>query len=159
MRFFASFALSFVAKISNINFNSSIRKTVLVISIRLEVTRKEIVISFNGYPLKIEMSSFEEQKEILGMLERNMITSLWHFTDIGNLPNIKKLNGLRSKEYLEQNEHWGGRDIFPGGDDLSHSLDRNLGNWDKISLNFMHHTPIAYKKKREKHLVFIEIDP
>lgn len=106
----------------------------------------------------IEMSFFEEQKEILGMLERNMIASLWHFTDIRNLPNIKKLDGLRSKEYLEQNKQWGGRDLFPGGDALSHNLDRNLGNWEKISLNFMPHTPIAYKKKREKHLVFIEID-
>ena len=105
------------------------------------------------------MSSFEEQKEILNVLKRNRITSLWHFTDIMNLYYIKRLNGLRSKEYLEQNKYWGRKDLFPGGDTLSHDLDRNLGNWDKISLNFRPHTPISYRKKREKHLVFIEIEP
>lgn len=48
--------------------------------------------------------------------------------------------------------------IVTGGDTLSHSLDRNIGNWDLISLNFTPHTPMAYRKKRQNHLVFIEID-
>ena len=95
--------------------------------------------------------------QILECLRKNGINSLWHFTDIRHLTLIRKLKGLRSKEYLEENEYL--NLINPGGNEISHELDRLLGNWDKISLNFTPHTPMAYYKKREKHLVFIEIEP
>lgn len=94
--------------------------------------------------------------KILKIFEQNNISSLWHFTDIRNLPLIKALNGLRSKEFLENNGYL--RNVICGGDKLSHQLDRDLGNWDKISLNFTPHTPMAYHIKKEKHLIFIEID-
>lgn len=97
-----------------------------------------------------------EAQQILEILKKHNIKSLWHFTDIRHLPLIKKLDGLRSKEFLEKNGYWD--KIYPGGNEDSHRLDRELGNWDKISLNFTPHTPMAYHKKKEKHLVFIEID-
>lgn len=97
-----------------------------------------------------------ERYEILKFLEKNKIHSLWHFTDIRNLPLIYELQGIRSKKYLEENGYLDR--VYCGGNELSHNLDKSLGNWDKISLNFTPHTPMAYRKKREAHLVFLEID-
>lgn len=101
--------------------------------------------------------TFSESSEILQILKKNNIQSLWHFTDIRNLPLIKKLNGLKSKKFLEEKGYLGR--IICGGNQLSHELDKNLGNWDKVSLNFTSHVPMAYHKKRDSHLIFIEIDP
>lgn len=102
-------------------------------------------------------------EEILEMLKKNNIYSLWHFTDIGNLGYIKKLNGLRSKEFLQNKV--GLKNIICGGDELSHRLDKKWGNCDKIHLSFTPYTPMAYNTKKEKdpifgekELVFIEID-
>lgn len=105
------------------------------------------------------MSFSQDQSKILEILRKNGINSLWHFTDIKNLPHIRELGGLRSKEYLERKGYWGRNILFPGGDNISQNIDRKLGNWDKISLNFKPYTPLTYIKKREKHLAFIEIDP
>jgi len=104
----------------------------------------------------IKTSLNSEAQQILQILKRHNIQSLWHFTDIRHLPLIKSLDGLRSKDFLEKNGYW--NKIYPGGNEDSHRLDRQLGNWDKISLNFTPHTPMAYHKKKEKHLVFIKID-
>jgi len=95
--------------------------------------------------------------EILEILKQNKIFSLWHFTDIRNLPLIEQLNGLRSKEFLEINGYL--EKVICGGNETSHYLDKNLGNWNKISLSFTPHIPMAYHAKKEKHLIFIEIDP
>jgi len=76
--------------------------------------------------------------------------------NVFRLENIERYDGLRSKEFLEQNKSLD--NITCGGNNLSHRLDKNLGNWDKISLNFTPHTPMAYIKKSEMHLVFIELD-
>jgi len=59
-----------------------------------------------------------EQVQILKLLKTNNINSLWHFTDIRNLPLIQKLGGLRSKKFLEDNSLLG--KIVTGGDTLSH---------------------------------------
>ena len=101
------------------------------------------------------MESFESQK-ILKFLEEKQIFSLWHFTEVNNLPSIFEHKGLRSKEYLEQKNIL--NKITTGGDKLSHQLDRDLNNWNKISLNFTPFTPMAYHKKQQHHLVFIEVD-
>lgn len=98
-----------------------------------------------------------DKEKILRIFKKNNVDSLWHFTDINNLPLIKKLNGLRSKEFLENNGYL--KKVKCGGDGLSHKLDKMLGNWNKISLNFTPYTPMAYYKKQKNHLVFIEIDP
>jgi hypothetical protein len=94
-------------------------------------------------------------------LRKNQINSLWHFTDIRNLPLIYELQGLRSKQYITDNEKTladAGKEVYPGGDDLSHELDRKNGNWDKISLSFIPNTPMFYNKKVQSHFVLIEID-
>lgn len=90
-------------------------------------------------------------------LAKEKINSLWHFTDIRNLPLIRDLGGLRSKQYLADRGCF--NKVYPGGNSTSHALDKRIGNWDKISLNFVPHTPMAYKKKPSLHLVFIEINP
>ncbi len=102
------------------------------------------------------MEYSKEKDEIINYLKKNGINSLWHFTDIRNIEYIEKFGGLRSKEFLEQKDLIDS--IFCGGNSLSHDLDKGLGNWNKISLNFTPHTPMAYHKKRETHLIFIEID-
>ena len=60
--------------------------------------------------------------KILKIFEENNISSLWHFTDIRNLPLIKELSGLRSKEFLENNGYLG--NVICGGNELSHQLDK-----------------------------------
>ncbi|SHF22183.1 protein of unknown function [Thermoanaerobacter uzonensis DSM 18761] len=105
---------------------------------------------------KIKFSPARDQ--ILKILKENNINSLWHFTSIINLTLIKKFNGLRSKLFLEKQGCL--NDVRCGGNKISHDLDKVLGNWDKISLGFTPHTPIAFQKKKEiGHLVFIEVDP
>ncbi|RKY81849.1 hypothetical protein DRQ11_14950 [candidate division KSB1 bacterium] len=101
--------------------------------------------------------AFSDSSKILEIFKQNNIYSLWHFTDIRNLSLIKTLNGLRSKEFLENKGYL--KNVICGGNELSHQLDRELGNWDKISLNFTPHTPMVFHKKKELHLIFIEIDP
>ncbi len=99
---------------------------------------------------------FNLEAEILEILQQNNIKSLWHFTDINNLPLIKKLEGLKSKEFLENTGRL--NDILCGGNDKSHCLDKQLDNWNKISLSFTPHIPMVYHIKKDKHLVFIEIN-
>lgn len=103
------------------------------------------------------MVNYSSQKDqILHHLKSNNIQSLWHFTNIFNLSNIVAYGGLRSKEFLEDNSFLDR--IICGGNPLSLDLDKRFGNWDKISLNFTPYTPMAYHKKKEAHLVFIELD-
>lgn len=101
---------------------------------------------------------YSEKETILKILRDHNIDSLWHFTDIRNLSNIKKFGGLLSKEKL-LDEKLLFISVIPGGDIKSIFLDIFLGNWDKISLSLTPHTPMSFHKKRENHLVFIEISP
>ncbi len=96
-------------------------------------------------------------REILEVLEQNNIQSLWHFTDIRNLRFIKKFDGLRSKEFLERKDYL--RLVVRGGNETSSDLDKKNENWNKISLYCTPYTPFAYIRKKELHLVWIEIDP
>ena len=65
------------------------------------------------------------------------------------------MGGLFSKQLLEDNGVWPPPE--PGGNNLSHSLDYDNGNWDKVSLNFTPHTPMAYYKKPTSHLCFFAV--
>jgi hypothetical protein len=102
------------------------------------------------------MTYSTERDELITILRNNGVDSLWHFTDIRNMPLIKKYNGLKSKAFLEADGMLG--EVFMAGNQLSHELDKSIGNWDKICLNFTPRTPMVYHKKRSQHLVFIEID-
>ncbi len=82
---------------------------------------------------------------------------LCHFTSIENLPLIRRMNGLCPKQVLEDAGVWSECD--PGGNTLSHQLDRTNDNWKRIALNFTPRTPMSYHKKREKHLCFFKLNP
>jgi len=97
-----------------------------------------------------------ETDRILEKLREEGVPALYHFTSVENLRVVRELNALCSKELLERAGRWPVAE--PGGDQLSHDLDRYNNNWDKISLNFTPHTPMAYHKKQQKHLCFFVID-
>ena len=94
---------------------------------------------------------------ILARLRQERIPCLYHFTSIENLPLICRLNGLCSKQRLQNASLWPCPN--PGGDDLSHTLDRRWGNWDKVGMNLTPRTPMCYRKKRQKHLCFFVLLP
>jgi hypothetical protein len=67
------------------------------------------------------------------------------------------MEALCSKRALEEAGKW--PPLEPGGNPLSHNLDRLNQNWDKVPLNFTPHTPMAYNKKRERHICFFLLTP
>lgn len=93
---------------------------------------------------------------ILERISRERIRALFHFTSIENLALIKSMNALCSKHVLQNAGRWPPPE--PGGNDLSHNLDRFNNNWDKLSLNFTPHTPMAYHKKQASHLCYFALD-
>jgi hypothetical protein len=97
-----------------------------------------------------------EADQVLQRLRQEGIAALFHFTSVENLGVIRDMSALCSKQVLEDAGRWPPPE--PGGDDLSHSLDRHNDNWDKISLTFTPHTPMAYRKKPTSHLCFFVVD-
>jgi ssDNA thymidine ADP-ribosyltransferase, DarT len=93
---------------------------------------------------------------ILERLQRERIAALYHFTSIDNLPSIRDTDRLCSKGVLCDLGQWPCAD--PGGNEVSHALDQQNGNWDKLSLTYTPRTPMAYHKKLQKHLCFCVID-
>jgi len=89
------------------------------------------------------MAFHSKANEMKRILDKHGIQKLYHFTAIDNLAVIAECGGLWSKEKLERAGLFD--KIITGGNDLSISLDRSLGNWDKISLHFCPRTPMAYR--------------
>ena len=85
------------------------------------------------------------------------ITKLYHFTDIRNLPLIKKLDGLWSTAKLRT----GNWDFFPGGNDWSLEQDERVGMhyfvhlcWDRN-----HHMEKRIgERDKDIKLFYLEID-
>jgi len=103
------------------------------------------------------MQLHHQAAQIKKTLEENGIEILYHFTAINNLKWLAQY-GLLSKEKLEEKGIFD--EIETGGDGLiSLKLDRELGNWGKVSLYFCPHIPMAYGKQGEKHIVYILINP
>jgi hypothetical protein len=100
----------------------------------------------------VSVSLHPDAGQILQRLRQEQITGLYHFTSIENLPLIREMNALCSKAVLETAGCW--PCLEPGGNSLSHNLDHWNGNWDKVSVNFTPHTPMAYHRKRASHLCF-----
>jgi hypothetical protein len=100
-------------------------------------------------------SSHRDAGSILARLQQERISTLYHFTSVENLPYIRQMQALCSKETLGHAGLWPAP--APGGNLKSHNLDRQRGNWDKVCLNFTPYTPMAYYKKREHHLCFLSI--
>lgn len=98
-----------------------------------------------------------DAQAILSRLQREKIPAFYHFTSVRNLPDISRAQALCSKETLQAMGMW--PPPVPGGNELSHRLDRRNRNWDKVGLNLTPFTPMAYRKKREQHLCFFVIRP
>ncbi len=84
--------------------------------------------------------------------------TLYHFTDIDNLPSIHA-NGLLSKEQLRIG---GIEPKRPGGNDLSHRLDREKGIFDHVSLCLTLNHPMKYVAQsdgRISHPRYLRIRP
>jgi hypothetical protein len=96
-----------------------------------------------------------DAQAIRDRLNQERINHFYHFTSIENLSFCARKGAICSKHILETDEDWPVPQ--PGGNDDSHQRDRRLGNWDKVSLLFSAHTPMAYRTKSEKHLCFFEI--
>ncbi|MGC8877386.1 DarT ssDNA thymidine ADP-ribosyltransferase family protein [Thermus sp.] len=88
-------------------------------------------------------------------LRKNGVQSLYHFTHIFNVPFIAK-HGLLSKRLLRQNRLW--EEIIPGGNEISQNEDAKKGNDPYVSLAYTPYFPMAYYRKREHHICFLEID-
>ncbi len=98
-----------------------------------------------------------DARAILTRLKQEGITTLYHFTNVENLPSICQMGALYSKQDLEERGLLS--TIVTGGNPLSHSLDRTRSNWDKVSLSFTPYIPMAYNTKRSQHLCFFQINP
>ena len=77
------------------------------------------------------------------LLKRYGITSVWHFTDMGNLESIEQ-HGLASLAYLKEHHikvpHY-------GANSYSHALDERYGLDKYVHLAFTNDHPMYYKAK------------
>lgn len=98
----------------------------------------------------------ENSKMYLEYLRMKGITRFYHFTDKENLNLIRRLGGLYSWYYCEEN------DInIPnaGGDSESRRYDRRHGLQDYVRLSFCNDHPMAWRKHKEgSSLVLLYID-
>ncbi len=94
--------------------------------------------------------------EVLRFLLQQGVRQLYHFTDIRNLPLLKQAGALLSNQELKRRGLW--PRVHPGGNSLSQNLDAYWGNGRYISLSYTPHLPMAYHRKRERHLCFLLID-
>jgi len=98
----------------------------------------------------------DDGAEILRYLEMKGIRRFYHFTDKENLYQIKRLGGLYSWYYCDQN------DIeIPnaGGDWDSRKYDRRHGLQDYVRLSFCNDHPMAWRKYKEgSSLILLYID-
>jgi hypothetical protein len=76
------------------------------------------------------------------------IKYLFHFTDIENIESIKK-HGLLPLSVLSEN---GIIPPKPGGNDLSHGLDRNYGLDKYVHLAFREFHPMEYRARQEERI-------
>ena len=85
------------------------------------------------------------------------IPHLYHFTDVCNLPNIRKMDGLFSTALLRQFEE----EFCAGGDDASLALDTRHGMDEYVHLCFDVRHPMAHHVKHRKpdvELIYLRID-
>lgn len=98
----------------------------------------------------------ENKEEILKYLKNNNVDYFYHFTDVSNIPNIKKYGGLFSWDYIKKE----GLDVAKqGGDEMSKSLDKKYNLEDYVRISFCKDHPMAYicKTKRDMNLVLLKI--
>jgi hypothetical protein len=100
--------------------------------------------------LKEDWQSFKQ------VLDENHVRYLYHFTDVRNIPSIKKHGGLLSWHYC----HTHGITIpCQGGDYDSRELDKKYGLEDYVRLSFCDDHPMAYRLKQSgSNIVVLRIN-
>jgi len=107
--------------------------------------------------LRKRMRQHQDAHKISERLKKEQISALYHFTNVENLPGIARLQALCSKQFLESKGNWNQQTVpQPGGNDRSHQIDKEKGNWNFVSLTFTPNTPMAYRAKKARHLCFLE---
>jgi hypothetical protein len=84
----------------------------------------------------------EQREEMKKVLDSYGIYELFHFTCVDNLELIAKCGGIWSKKKLENARLLD--EVITCSNKLSHKLDKNYGNWNKVSLSFCYRHPMTY---------------
>jgi hypothetical protein len=90
-----------------------------------------------------------EAAAIVARLRLEGIDYLYHWTSVENLPGIRDMGSLCSKQILKDHYSMWLSKVEPGGNQQSHELDERLGNYDKLALNFTPHTPMVFNRKKD----------
>jgi hypothetical protein len=97
-------------------------------------------------------------QSLLAVIQRYRIRRLWHFTDEANLPSIRQHGGILSLNELTRR---GIAIPMPGGDGLSHHLDRERGLDRYVHLCFRMTHPMEFRAREEGRIsktVWIGVD-
>lgn len=138
-----------------------------------ERKRREKEAAARAYQEKLEKEAREQERRIkelkesvtkrkdnyrayINHLNINNVSCFYHFTDINNINSIKRLQGLYSWHYCEEN---GIVIPSPGGDSASRSLDMRHSLEDYVRLSFCSDHPMAYSKAQRDgvQLVLLKI--
>lgn len=88
----------------------------------------------------------EARRRAERVLRENGVDHIYHFTSLYNLKGIREVGAICSKRTLGLMGRW--PVPVPGGDELSHRLDRQCGNWGLVHLSFARYTPQYYDRRR-----------
>lgn len=95
-----------------------------------------------------------------GPIEARLIAEhidwLYHFTSVENLPGIAQQGALCSKQFLQDH---GVATVAAGGNAISQMLDDHHGNLNFVNIYFTPYTPMAYWRKRDRHLCWFVLKP
>lgn len=93
--------------------------------------------------------------ELIELIEAST-GALFHLTDRRNVPSILQ-HGLLSKKGLEEGCH---SVTYPGGSELTFSLDHDYGLWDYVFASFKWGGLMPkHRNQNQRHPVIIAIDP
>lgn len=87
----------------------------------------------------------DDWKDFKRILDENDIQYLYHFTDVRNIPSIKRHGGLFSWDYCDKHNI---KIPCQGGNDLARNLDRKYGLQDYVRLSFCEDHPMAHRLRK-----------
>lgn len=96
-----------------------------------------------------------EHAEIEGVLIRNGMPRLFHFTSIENLPTIFRIGAILSKRELERRRII--HQVELGGNLTSRQRDEYYGNDQYVSMSYRPKLPMAYYSEQEQHICYMAI--
>ncbi len=121
-----------------------------------EALKKEQAEQFERQRLeRLSTERKENWDDFYQVLVNNDISRLYHFTDKRNIPSIKRLGGLFSWHYCNNNNI---HIPCQGGDNDSRELDKKYGLQDYVRLSFCDDHPMAYRlRKSGSDIVILHI--